>query len=1230
MKRISKFMAIALAVGALSSCSDELMDQNRLQVKDGDLVATLPLTSEQTRVAVVPGTTTTDFVWSANDQIQVYKLDNLNYTIYDYQSGAGSETGVFTTSGNPQSGNDLYAVTQPQYSETIYGVSADDAGNAVLTATIEKQYEWQTLNVQGGGIGYVVPTPFWGNATIDGSNINVAFKALTGFMKLDLANVPAETKAIVLTTHEDFSIDGGLTKVNGGSNEPLSGTLRATLNDDAALAVDNRLAKYDEIRIDIPEHAIEKGYILYIPVVAQHYDKLFVLAINEDVPANYTWEAEILREFDDFTQTVYKNGKVNITSLSLSELINLNAEGATDWVTASTVIAAKAIQNPGRTMRYTVDATGFTGNLYIANNLENNNVELTITDGDAPVNILENSYGTNILSPWAASSAVDEIEASALEEQEMKKARTVRLNYEVEWPADALVVLPTSNVELNSTVDQDETISIFTAATTGVSGYDENVNNGKNAGLIIKGGVKAVDGTPVDYAEISILPNSRGDIYAYQEDTYIEKLTFNGTMFLQNIRLTDALVGVINYANAIDNNEEINIYTTGSAAIGNTGDEAITGAHKNKPAVYAYWTMRSLTDNAIDLGFDSGLIYTAAQLQGVGLAAGLQEGLGTFEFASGNKLTDLTPVYEYEIDKFVNNIWLGGVKYPWLGAQVAKLVGTPAVTGYGTNRNIIAGVDADQALSDAVIINGNNKTLRNMVISDTDPYFVDPHTCCTTCGDLTVKVTEDLGLIRCIKSTDDVTVENIYLNDAILDTKALIDDIGSITGHIYSEGDVTYENNLSTNIRIKSVGNNIGGQVGLIEADGTVTIASVKNNQETTETGVDKTFVESKGFNVGGIAGQVLSTDDAIEVSNAIVKIDYVKAEEGSNAGGVIGVADFYADSEFENAIVEIPSIIATQNNMTESKERVTGNNVGGLIGQVVSDNDQDFLVSGVIDVKSISEIEADNQNVGGLFGLVTLDDDANSVTPGGILGIGNNTDDKITVALNDLEAHNGYAGGYVGNVSTGLAAYINSITPITVAANAKEDKVTIASLNSAFAAGGLVGGNSIPVWIGAADKNTISVTINDIENTWKESDFKGISTYNYLNINLDNRLKNCGSFGLLVGLENSKDVTDGLTIQGSNYITIGGAATATTTSATAIMNKYATSKLKTIFSDAKKEAVFFKLHSDTGSTVPDAATDLYWGDVYGYTGYVKGDNAYIVDGVNLQGDQIFNVATQW
>jgi hypothetical protein len=1237
MKRISKFMAIALAVGALSSCSDELIEKSPLKVKDGDLVATLPLTGDATRVAVVPGTPTTDFVWSGDDQIQVYKLDNLNYTIYDLTDGAGSETGVFSTTGEPQNGDDLYAVTQPQFSETIYGVSADDAGNAVLTATIEKQYNWDVLNVQGGGLGYIVPTPFWGNATIDGNNINVAFKALTGFMKLDLANVPATTKAIVLTTHEDFSIDGGTTKVNGGSNEPLSGTLRATLDDDAALAVDKRLAKYDEIRIDIPEHAIAKGYILYIPVVAQHYDKLFVLAVTDDVPANYTWQAEILREFDDFTQTVYKNGKVSITSLSLSEMIDLKAEGANSWASASIVIAAKAAQNPGRTMRYKVNAEGWADEyLYIADNMENNNVELTITGGTAPKYIVENSYGVNILSPFATVAADAKLaEFQALENDDMKKARTVRLNYGVEWPAGTQVLLPTSNVELNSTVDQTNAIQMFTASTTGVSGYDETVYNAKNAGLIIKGGVKA-DGTPVDYRQIDILANSRGDIYAYQEDTYIETLNFQGTEYLQNIRLTDALVGVINYTNTVDDNEEINIYTTGSAAIGKTGAEAITGSHKNKPAVYAYWTNRALTDNAIALGFDSGLIYTAAQLQGVGLAAGLSEGGGVFTDCSGLiKTAALTAKYSYAIDKFVNNIWLGGAQFPWLGAQVAKLVGTPTTGMTGTNRNILPGNDDTQALAEAVTIEGNGKRLRNMVISTDNPYFIDPHTCCTTCGDLRVKVTEYLGLFRCIKSKNTVTVNRIYLNDALLDTDAPIDDIGSITGYIYGKTGINYTNNISTNIRISAVGDSIGGQVGLMRAiSGPIAIENVKNNQETAETAVPFVFVESTGNSVGGIVGAAISRENKVDVANAIAMIDWVLAEEGSNAGGVIGVDSFALASTINSAFVEIPSIMATQSDKTEAKLRATGKNVGGLVGFAVSKADKDLEVKGTVSVESISEIEAGNQNAGGLFGLVSLDADASSMETG-ILKIGINLADEIDVDVDDLTAKNGYAGGYAGNISTGKEAKIGSTEANAKADAAKADNVHIGSLNSAFAAGGLIGGNSIPVTISAAEFNTIDVDVDDITNTWTENDFKGVSTYSYLNINLDNRLKNCGSFGLLVGLENSKDLTTGLTVNThgtkvGKYLTTGGDATATTTDATQIMNYYETTVLGVIFKDAKKQAVFFKLHSDTGSTVPEAATDFYWGDVYGYTGYVKGDNMYVVDGNLLQGDQIFNVATQW
>jgi len=1232
MKSISKLMTIALAVGTLASCSDEIIEKSKLQVKEGDLVATLPLTEvANTRVAVVPNTNGTDFVWDEKDQIQVYKLASLNYSIYDYVSGAGSDTGVFTTNGEGQSGNDLYAVTQPQNSETIYGVSANNDQKAVLTATVEKEYDWETLDADGG-TGYKVPTPFWGPATINGSNINVDFKALTGFMKLDLANVPAATDAIVLTTHEDFSIDGGATKIKGGSNEPLSGTLNAVLDENAALQADARLAKYDMIRINIPEHAIAKGYILYIPVIAQHYDKLYVLAVSETGRANYTWNAEILREFDDFTQKVYTpSGNVSITSLSLSEMIDLNLLGATSWADASKVIAAKAAQNPGRTMRYTVNGTAFTDDiLYIANNIEKNNVELTITGTTNTLRtIAEAEYGSAILTPFSGA-VTNPTDLEPLEAGDMAKARTVRLNYEVAWPTSAQILLPTSNVELNSTVDQAKAIKIFTAATTGVSGYDETVYNAKNAGLIIKGGTR-VEGTklvPVQYDEIDILANSRGDIYAYQEDTYIKKLVFNGIMNLQNVRLTDALVGEINYANAIDNNEEINIYTTGSAAIGNTGAEAITGGHKNTPAVYAYWTSRSLTDNALALGFDNAYIYTAAQLQGVGLAAGISEGGGALgDCPSLIATTTPTAVYNYQISKFVNNIWLGGVKYPWLGAQVAKLVGKPAGAGYGTDRNIIDGPDATQALSAAVTINGNSKRLRNMVISTDDPYFIDPHTCCTTCGDLTVKVEEDLGLFRNIKSSAAVTVRNIYLNDALLDTQYEINDIGSIVGQIYSGAGVTYDNNISTNIRIKAKGDNIGGQAGNIFAQSVLNILNPKNNQEVTETDVPYVFVESEGDNVGGIVG-LAESNNIIAAVHPIAKIDWVLAKKGSNAGGVIGKAEFDADSYIHHATVEIPSIKATQSDKTESYLRATGKNVGGLVGQAISNADKKFDVKGTVSVKAKTEIEAGNQNAGGLIGLASLDDDANAGTAGQ-LRIGNNNGDKITVNVKDLTAHNGYAGGYVGNISTGKQTLIGENNAHTEA-TAIADNVTIASLNSAFAAGGLIGGNSIPVTIAEAAYNTLKVTVNDIKNTWTANDFQGTSTYDYLSINLDNRLKNCGSFGLLVGLENSKDLTTGLTIAGSKYITTGGAATATTTGATSIMDAYATTKLKTIFSDAKKAAVFFKLHSDTGSTVPDAATDFYWGDVYGYTGYVKGDNKYSVDGVMLQGDQIFNVATQW
>ena len=1227
-KSIFKLMTVAVAMGTLASCSDELIEKSGLTVKDGDLVAQLPeLTdgSAKTRVAKIDGGS---FVWDEDDQIQVYQLSSLTYSTYNLLDGQGTEIGVFEKqTGEEQTGTDLYAVTQPQNSNTIYGISADEEGNAVLTATIKNRYDWETIE-SNGKTAFKVPTPFWGEASISGSNISVAFNALTGFMKINLRDLPDDTKSIVLTTHEDFSLDDDFADANPGvvytegKNQPLSGTLRATLEDEnSKLEIDERLAKYDYIRVDLDNIEMDDNgdYIIYIPVVAQHYEKLYVMAVTDFGRGSYDYEGEMLREYEDYNWEV---GAVN--GFALTEVIDLvNDFGATSFEECSNIIAQQLLADGRHTLRVTIDPTGFADTkLFIGNDLnaKQTSVEINFSTAvpadfeivECPVNMNGPAFGSFI-----KARAITAADAALLDPQDMKKQRTIRVNFQAANTGNASIILPTSYVEVSSEVDQANNINLFAAALKkdgtheGVSGYAEGNLNKKDASIIIKGGVKA-NGTPVEYTEIDILENSIGDVYVTEADTYITKLNFAGlTSQKGSLRITDALIEEIAYA-GIPANDEVSIYTTGAAAIGATG---ITGPDVSTVKVYAYWTGKALSDNALDKAMDCGTIFTAAQLQGVGLAAGLQEGGGTFTFASGNGFGTLTPQYDYTISDRVSSIWLGGEKYPWLGAQVGKLTGGAAGDAFTDRTLLDNAVPANNELTNAVSIDGNNKELRNMKLDITDPYFIDPHVCCTTCGDYTVKVEESLGLVRSIYADGTVDVVNIFLDDVLLESTYEIDDIGSIVGTIYAEQDVTLAGNVSTNIRIDAVGDNIGGQYGNIFSTTKVEMDDLLVGQEVAETGVSKVFVTSKGNNVGGVAGNVIATT-SVEITNAVVHLNEVSATDGSNVGGLIGNDSFGDDSFVETSEVKVDEISAAQKKSFKTVElQQTGNNVGGMIGNNVATAAGAFEFIGDANTVVAKNIIAENQNAGGLVGFNKLnaaDQEFNIAADAAEKETVNVT---VTTALKAL---NGYAGGLVG--------YDRQSDTTIGATGVADDKattgitVTLADIEGAYAVGGLVGSNTAVEEIDACANRPVTVTINAIDNTWEKSDFTSTATYGYLNLNQSDRYKNCGSFGTLLGLKNEKFYIDG---KGS--INVAGTVVNTTDSEAIISDlHYAATAGKVISNTIKKDDLYFQLHSDTGSAI-GVGDDVFWGDLNGYVGFDKNGNTYSIDG-EVQGAQIKNV----
>ena len=305
--------------------------------------------------------------------------------------------------------------------------------------------------------------------------------------------------------------------------------------------------------------------------------------------------------------------------------------------------------------------------------------------------------------------------------KQMEKRRKITLTFPQGNDEVLNIITPTSAVEVNISENFQEKINAFTCARygKGVSGYDDeqdtynysgagtdnqltNLYNSKDASFILSGG-KSFMGW------VNIMPNNRGDVFIYDDNTRVQRLRYLSNANLANIRISDALVDHIVYVEGVNSYYEANhvsIFTTGAAAIKTITGKSGARIDANKVKVYAYWTGtgdhhatgktsgKALSDLALALGFDQSEIFTAAQLQGVGLCAGLVEGGSTDVITLNNggtkAISALTPVYEYKISDLVANIWLGGEYYPWVGAQVAKLKGDLNEQGL-TDRTIVDG-----------------------------------------------------------------------------------------------------------------------------------------------------------------------------------------------------------------------------------------------------------------------------------------------------------------------------------------------------------------------------------------------------------------------------------------------------------------------------------------------------------------------------------------------------------
>jgi hypothetical protein len=113
----------ALAFVAASCSSDEFESVSSSTLKDGLITVTVEGNSSNTRVGFTPSSTDdtkAEFYWSKDDEIGVTVVNNgteaSTFTAFALQSGAGTQTGVFSTVGEVASGASLgQYVVYPYY-----------------------------------------------------------------------------------------------------------------------------------------------------------------------------------------------------------------------------------------------------------------------------------------------------------------------------------------------------------------------------------------------------------------------------------------------------------------------------------------------------------------------------------------------------------------------------------------------------------------------------------------------------------------------------------------------------------------------------------------------------------------------------------------------------------------------------------------------------------------------------------------------------------------------------------------------------------------------------------------------------------------------------------------------------------------------------------------------------------------------------------------------------------
>lgn len=285
MKKIFKFIPVALAAFTMASCnSDDLFENEQVSlgdIKANEAYATLDFNNEGiTRTGIEVGTGANvgkyRLVWSKDDQFNLYYMNSLKFNTYKLQSGAGTASGTFAVDEDK---NFLVDVLPTAASEDLYAVM-DDSGkglthsfftNASGKASVSLEIPKRFTQTPGAAVAdaskaesVCMPAFAKGVEVNAQGGVKANFKAMAGLLSIDAGDLPATTKAIIVVAKQ------------------ISGTFEACLEDVApSVARDARYTYGDYIQVDFDAEMTTGGARkIYVPIAAGEYKNLYVFAVT--------------------------------------------------------------------------------------------------------------------------------------------------------------------------------------------------------------------------------------------------------------------------------------------------------------------------------------------------------------------------------------------------------------------------------------------------------------------------------------------------------------------------------------------------------------------------------------------------------------------------------------------------------------------------------------------------------------------------------------------------------------------------------------------------------------------------------------------------------------------------------------------------------------------------------------------------------------------------------------